>query len=85
MSQDAQPSGIVDQDGVRWWASEDVRAYLASVGKTITRSTWSSYVARGQAPKPGKRAGSAPLWHADVIREWHSARAGQGARTDLSR
>ncbi|MFI6333282.1 hypothetical protein ACIBBG_34200 [Micromonospora chersina] len=33
-----------------WWTTADVLDYLGSLGAGIACSTWSTYVARGQAP-----------------------------------
>ncbi|WP_242640394.1 helix-turn-helix transcriptional regulator [Rhodococcoides fascians] len=52
-------------------------------GKAITSSTWRSYVARGQAPKPIRRISNAPLYSRDDIDQWITDRPGSGARTDL--
>ncbi|WP_257886316.1 helix-turn-helix transcriptional regulator [Rhodococcoides fascians] len=52
-------------------------------GKAITSSTWRSYVARGQAPKPIRRISNAPLYSQKAIEQWIADRPGSGARTDL--
>lgn len=47
---------------------EQVRAHLNRFGRSISASTWRSYVARGQAPQPSDRVGREPLWDpADII------------------
>lgn len=44
-----------------------VLTYLRENGRPIAVSTWSSYVARGQAPKPAQHVGRTPLWdQADI-------------------
>lgn len=79
------PAGDVDTDGVRWWASDDVLTYLEQqTGTRPARSTWEAYVARGRAPKPGRRVGRTPQWDADAIRRWHAERPGQAWRAGQS-
>ena len=48
--------------------------------------TWTSYVARGQAPKADRRdpETGAAQWLPATVDEWKQARPGAGARTDLS-
>lgn len=47
-------------------------------GKRIAKSTWRSYVAREQAPKPVKYQGREPMYSEDEIREWIDQRPGRG-------
>lgn len=47
-------------------------------GKRIAASTWRSYVAREQAPKPVKYQGREPLYSAEEITEWIDERPGSG-------
>lgn len=62
----------------------DVLALIEDrTGKAITSSTWRSYVARGQAPKPKRRISNAPLYSREDIEQWIADRPGSGARTDL--
>ena len=62
----------------------DVLALIEDrTGRAITSSTWRSYVARGQAPKPVRRISNAPLYSRDDIEQWITDRPGSGARTDL--
>lgn len=42
--------------------------------------TWSSYVARGQAPAPVRRVGRTGLWDEAEVQEWIRSRPGQGSR-----
>lgn len=63
-----------------WWAVEDVCAFLASRGRPIVASTWTGYVARGQAPVAARRFGSTPVWDPATVTSWDSARRGQGWR-----
>lgn len=51
--------------------------------KPIKASTWRSYVARDQAPKPVRYQGREPLYAAEEIENWIAERPGRGARTDL--
>ncbi|MFJ3699552.1 helix-turn-helix transcriptional regulator [Streptomyces sp. NPDC090052] len=46
-----------------------VLQYLRAAGRPIAPSTWSSYVARGQAPK-GRKIGRTPLWDRSDIDAW---------------
>lgn len=60
-------------------------AESAAARARVKRGTWTSYVARGQAPRPDERdlrTGS-PRWRESTVDEWLAARPGQGARTDL--
>ena len=52
-------------------------------GKAIAASTWRSYVARGQAPKPARHLSRTPLYSRKDIETWIATRPGSGARTDL--
>lgn len=47
-------------------------------GKAIAASTWRSYVARGQAPKPVKYQGREPMYSPSEIDEWIDRRPGSG-------
>jgi hypothetical protein len=62
-----------------WWTTEDVLAFLRSVGAPISRSTWSSYVARGQAPAPDRIFGRSSAWKPAAIREWQAGRPRRGS------
>lgn len=42
--------------------TEQVLAYLAERGRQIKPGTWTSYVARGQAPRPVRKVERTPLW-----------------------
>lgn len=46
----------------------------------IANSTWSAYVARGQAPSPDRHAGRTPLWSSRVVELWLRKRAGKSGR-----
>lgn len=46
----------------------------------IAQSTWSAYVARGQAPEPDHHAGRTPLWSRRVIELWLRKRHGRSGR-----
>lgn len=52
----------------------EVLAYLARHGRRIEPGTWSSYVARGQAPAPVRRVGRTPLWALEDISQWLAER-----------
>lgn len=59
-----------------WWTNAEVRAYLAAYGKVIARTTWSTWVSRGRAPRPDPagRIGNYPRWRPETIRAWWRAR-----------
>ncbi|MGU3438270.1 helix-turn-helix transcriptional regulator [Actinomycetes bacterium M1A6_2h] len=62
----------------------DVLALIEDrTGKALAAKTWTSYVARGQAPKPARHISRTPLYARDEIEEWIDNRPGAGARTDL--
>jgi predicted DNA-binding transcriptional regulator AlpA len=63
--------------------SEVLTLIEASTGKAIASSTWRSYVARGQAPKPARHLSRTPLYSREDIEAWIAGRPGSGARTDL--
>lgn len=63
------------------WTVEQVLARLAELGQPIATSTWRSYVARGQAPRP--RETRPNRWSEADIEAWANRRPGAGARTDL--
>lgn len=46
----------------------------------ITPDTWSSYVARGQAPAASRHVGRTPLWDEAEVRHWVENRPGPGSR-----
>lgn len=56
-------AGAADQGMTR----DMVLRYLREHGRPIAVSTWSAYVARGQAPKPARHVQRTPLWdRADI-------------------
>lgn len=62
---------------------EDEKLRTAQIAERlgITSSTWSSYVTRGQAPKPdGHYDGRTPWWLASTVEAWHASRPGRGVR-----
>ncbi|OAK54003.1 helix-turn-helix transcriptional regulator [Rhodococcoides kyotonense] len=62
----------------------DVLALIEDkTGKAISAKTWSSYVTRGQAPKPARHLSRTPLFSREDIEQWIANRPGSGARTDL--
>ena len=46
----------------------------------VEPATISSYVSRGQMPRPDLRLGSAPVWYRHTIERWLQSRPGQGWR-----
>jgi hypothetical protein len=59
-------AGAADQGMTR----DMVLRYLRDAGRNIAPSTWSSYVARGQAPKPARHVQRTPLWERADIDAW---------------
>ena len=64
---------------------EDAAALLgaedAAARAGVKRGTWTSYVARGRAPRPDdrdRRTGS-PLWLESTVDAWKRDRPGRGA------
>lgn len=58
--------GAADQGMTR----DMVLSYLRGQGRNIAPSTWSSYVARGQAPKPARHVQRTPLWDRADLDAW---------------
>lgn len=56
-----------DDDGM---TRDMVLRYLRAAGRPVAPSTWSSYVARGQAPQPSRWVSRTPLWERAHIDEW---------------
>lgn len=56
-----------------WWTADDCATYLG-----IGRSTWASYVSRGQAPEPGRMFGRSPAWRPSVVKAWAKTRPRRG-------
>ncbi len=50
-----------------------VLAWLRGHGRPIAPSTWTSYVARGQAPAPRRHVARTPLWDLSDIEAWIAA------------
>lgn len=59
-------AGAADQGMTR----DMVLRHLRAAGRNIAPSTWSSYVARGQAPKPARHVQRTPLWERADIDAW---------------
>lgn len=62
-----------------WWTTEDVLAYLRSVGAPISRVTWAAYVSRGQAPTADRMFGRSPAWRPAAVRDWQASRPRRGS------
>jgi hypothetical protein len=62
------------------WTSDEVLAYVASVGRPMRRNTWLSYVSRGQAPAPDPRlqVGRTPRWRGAEVKRWVAQAPGRG-------
>jgi predicted DNA-binding transcriptional regulator AlpA len=52
-----------------WWMASDCAAFLG-----ISRSTWTSYVSRGQAPGPDRMFGRSPAWRPATVQAWAASR-----------
>lgn len=52
------------------WTRPQVLDYLREQGRPIRPGTWSSYVARGQAPAPSGHVNRTPLWDPREIKAW---------------
>jgi hypothetical protein len=51
----------------------------------VKLSTWSSYVSRGQAPKPDDYYDRrTPWWYRSTVEDWKANRPGQGSRKHTS-
>lgn len=61
---------VVGLDGKPYWPMSRI---LELAG--ISRSTWTAYVARGQAPQPRYRVDSVRVWSADEVRKWLRSRS----------
>ncbi|WP_146164346.1 helix-turn-helix transcriptional regulator [Pseudosporangium ferrugineum] len=62
-----------------WWTTEDVLAFLRTVGAPISRVTWAAYVSRGQAPAADRMFGRSPAWRPAAIRQWQAGRPRRGS------
>lgn len=51
----------------RYLTRDQVLDYMRKQGRDISVSTWSSYVARDQAPRPDQRINRTPLWAVETI------------------
>ncbi len=70
--------GFIDWDTNReLWPAEQCAAHCG-----IVRSTWTTYVARGQAPASVARFHGTTLWSASEVTAWHSARPSQDRNAD---
>jgi hypothetical protein len=69
-----------------WSMAEMWTAEQCAEHAGVKVKTWTSYVARGQAPSAWgyDSISGRQVWRANVVREWHGNRPGKGARTDLS-
>ena len=72
----AETSSELPED---WWTTDDVLAFLRSVGAPISRATWAAYVSRGQAPAADRMFGRSPAWRPAAVREWHASRPRRGS------
>ena len=60
-----------------WWTASDCAAYLG-----ISRSTWTAYVSREQAPEPDRRIGRTAVWRPATVTKWAEGRPRAGRRGD---
>ncbi|MDK8450979.1 hypothetical protein QP975_08340 [Corynebacterium mastitidis] len=66
-------AGYIDWDtGRELWPAEQCSGHCG-----VARSTWTTYVAREQAPTPVTRLHGTPLWDASEVRTWHAQRPSQ--------
>jgi predicted DNA-binding transcriptional regulator AlpA len=72
----AEASSELPED---WWTTEDVLAFLRSVGAPISRATWAAYVSRGQAPTADRTFGRSPAWRPAAVRKWQASRPRRGS------
>jgi predicted DNA-binding transcriptional regulator AlpA len=56
-----------------WWTAQDCATYLG-----ITRSTWTAYVSRDQAPQPERMFGRSPVWRPRTVKAWAESRPRRG-------
>jgi hypothetical protein len=70
---------IIDQDtGRELWRAQQCAEHIGAAPVT-----WRGYVSRGQAPAPvAELDARTPLWDADDVRDWHTARPRPGGHTD---
>jgi predicted DNA-binding transcriptional regulator AlpA len=60
---------------------DKLRSSAAAELAGVKLSTWSSYVARKQAPKPdGHYDRRTPWWLRSTVNDWKASRPGQGSR-----
>ena len=52
-----------------WWTATDCAQFLG-----ISRSTWTAYVSRDQAPAHDRMFGRSPAWRPDAVRAWANSR-----------
>lgn len=92
VSHDLHDGVIADRTWTVIGAGEPISSTEAADIVGIKRSTWRSYVARGQAPAPDYPHDAhgaltprfpGPWWKQSTIEAWTMSRPGAGARTDL--
>ena len=59
----------ITDNGIEYWT---VTAITQHIG--VTKSTFASYVACGQAPQPAFQLERTRLWDAAEIKQWHASR-----------
>lgn len=62
------------------WTTDQVLAWLAEQGRTITPATWYSYVSRGQAPAPVRHIGRTPVWSPEAVRQFQATATRDSSR-----
>lgn len=65
-SQEPVPASAASAED-RYLTRDQVLDYMRDRGRDISVSTWSSYVARGQAPKADRRINRTPQWRPETI------------------
>lgn len=71
-----EPMIIDKSTGAELWRIDDCAAFC-----DIRPSTWRTYYSTGRTPNPVIQWGGKPLWDAEEIKQWHSARPGSPGRT----
>ena len=69
LAKDIPHRTTITDNGVEYWT---VTAITQHIG--VAKSTFASYVARGQAPQPAFQLERTRLWDANEIKQWHASR-----------
>ena len=69
LAKDIPHRTTITDNGIEYWT---VTAITQHIG--VAKSTFASYVARGQAPHPAFQLERTRLWDANEIKQWHASR-----------